>query len=197
MTDQIKSLDLINAVSINEILKNVIAIAGRLDLVAFNAVLVAKRAGKESVGFHVVASELRAFGKNIEAEMADLDGLIRNVVRRIVALRKSAKNLRLLELTASKNDQSKILLQDKLTEKSRAYQIAMENGESEWLALENEIRRALRLCRRGAMLSNNGRIEAAYGKAFHEEMNQVACVIDEIMGRVVGNLKMLSNSLNR
>ena len=185
-----------NVVSINEILKNVINTATRIDLVAFNAVLVAKRAGIESVGFHVVAHELRSFGKTIEKEMMILGVLIQKLVQHIANVNKLKKSLLLLDRASFQSDQAHLAIQDKLTMKRNSVQDALSEGEADWRKLETQIRSALTLCRRGAMLSHSGKIEASYGKMLREDMNQITVEIDEIMHHVVSDLKQLNTTMS-
>ena len=194
--DTVDVLSLENAVSINEILKKVIDIACQIDLVALNAVLIAKRAGSESAGFHVVALELRSFGLKIEQEMAVLEKLIHLNVLHIAALIKLNKNLSLLECAMKQNDQSRDLLQERYDMKNKNLQKEMDVSSATWNRLSREIRHALSLCRRGAVLSNNGRIEATYGKTMLEDMQHIVVRIDEIMDQAVNGLKSLNKNLS-
>lgn len=193
--EPVYALSLESAVFINEILKKVIDIACQIDLVALNAVLIAKRAGSESAGFHVVALELRSFGQKIEHEMAVLEKLIQLNVLHIAALLKLKKNLSLLNLAMLKNDQAKMLLQERYAIAEKNLQKEVDVSHAAWDRLAREIRSALSLCRRGAVLSNNGRIEATYGKTMLEDMQYIVTRIDEIMNQAVNGLKSLSETL--
>ncbi len=195
--DDVDELSLENAVTINEVLKKVIDTACQIDLVALNAVLVAKRAGAASAGFHVVALELRSFGHKIEQEMAVLERLIHLNVQHIAALIKLKKNLRLLQSAMDKNQQSSLMLQGVYAGKDRGYQSELAVSLATWNKLGAEIRHALSLCRRGAVLSNNGRIEATYGKSMLEDMQHIVSRIDEIMDEAVNGLKSLNQTLSQ
>ena len=197
MNESSPAFNLDGAISINEILKQVIDTACRIDLVAVNAVLVAKRAGTQSAGFHVVALELRTFGLEVEKEMAILGKLIYRFVHRIAALLKLARNLRLLEATEQKSDQAHSLIHTRVESKRLVYQQTLIEAEADRHALAHEIRRALTLCRTGAMLSNNGRIEAAYGTSMLEEMRTIVVSIEEIMSQTVTGLKSLNHTFNQ
>ena len=95
--------DLSKSVAINQGLKQVVDISHQINLVAMNAILVAKRAGTQSAGFKVVAMELRLFSQKMEESMAKLSLMIFQLVRRIAALRKLEKNLRSINATIHKN----------------------------------------------------------------------------------------------
>jgi hypothetical protein len=189
-SDQLPNLDL--AVSINEGLKNVIAISSQINIVAMNAILVAKRAGQQSAGFRVVAMELRLFSQKIEERMAILGALIFQLVRSIAELQKMKKRLQLLNITMSKNAESKANLDKAFQQRESAYLEKYIVTKEDWFDLEKEIERSYSLCSAGAMLSHNGRIEAAYGGAMLADMQQVATRIEEILNQTITTIKQLN-----
>jgi len=65
-----RKINLNLAIAINENLKKVIEISNQINIVAMNAILIAKRAGQQSSGFRVVAMELRLFSQKIEEIMS-------------------------------------------------------------------------------------------------------------------------------
>jgi hypothetical protein len=95
----------------------------------------------------------------------------------------------------TKSDQAKMLLQDCYALAEKNLQKEMDVSHATWDRLAREIRSALSLCRRGAVLSNNGRIEATYGKTMLEDMQHIVARIDEIMNQAVNGLKSLSETL--
>ncbi|MFZ6748775.1 methyl-accepting chemotaxis protein [Undibacterium sp. Ren11W] len=191
--DQLLSLH--RAVSINESLKQVIEISGQINIVAMNAILIAKRAGPQSAGFRVVAMELRLFSQKIEELMGFLGGLIFHLVHRVAELRKLEKRLSLLSHTMSKNTESEQRLTHSFQQKRTVYTEKRELAQTDWEQLEKEIRRSVALCSAGSMLSHNGRIEAAYGGNMLADMQQVAGRIEDIMGQVITTLKHLNATL--
>ncbi|MBR7800700.1 methyl-accepting chemotaxis protein [Undibacterium fentianense] len=186
--------DLSLSVSINQGLKQVVDISHQINLVAMNAILVAKRAGAQSAGFRVVAMELRVFSQKMEEIMSTLSRMIFQLVRRIAALRKLEKNLRSINRTVTKNVNGIHHIGDAFESKQQAYQDLKNATDQEWQALEKEIRRSLNLCSSGAMLSHNARIEAAYGGSMLADMQQVAGRIEEIMNQAIDHLKHLTKS---
>jgi uncharacterized protein with NAD-binding domain and iron-sulfur cluster len=186
--------ELFLSVSINEGLKQVVEISHQINLVALNAILVAKRAGTQSAGFKVVAMELRLFSQKMEESMARLSDMIFQLVHRIAALRKLEKNLRSLDITLHKLANDNPQMQATFADKQEAYQGLKSATDAEWESLEKEIRRSLNLCSAGAMLSHNARIEAAYGGTMLADMQQVAGRIEEMMHLAITHLKQLTYS---
>lgn len=192
MTDVQVISDLSKSVAINQGLKHVVDISHQINLVAMNAILVAKRAGAQSAGFKVVAMELRLFSQKMEDSMAKLSSMIFQLVRRIAALRKLEKNLRSITVTIQKNAESAHQFGDAFTLKQDAYLQLQEATDQEWCTLEKEILRSLNLCSSGAMLTHNARIEAAYGGSMLTDMQQVAARIEDIMSQAIFHLKQLT-----
>jgi hypothetical protein len=192
MAKQDQLLNLSLAVSINESLKKVIAISSQINIVAMNAILVAKRAGQQSSGFRVVAMELRLFSQKIEELMTFLGNMIFELVRRIAELQKMEKRLRLLALTMSKNNASQDRLESSYRLRQTTYLDNYARAQTDWERLEKEIGRSLSLCSAGAMLSHNGRIEAAYGGTMLSDMLQVANRIEDILGQTISTIKQLN-----
>ncbi|TXI93551.1 MAG: hypothetical protein E6Q34_05425 [Burkholderiaceae bacterium] len=184
--------DLALSVSINHGLKQVIDISHQINLVAMNAILVAKRAGQQSSGFKVVAMELRVFSQKMEEIMFRLGELIFQLVKRIADLRKLQRILSLLQSTIRKSEGAATQLSQSLQSKSAQYERLNELVNQEWERLQNEVKRSLNLCSSGAMLSHNARIEAAYGGTMLADMQQVAGRIEEIMNLTISYLKQLS-----
>jgi methyl-accepting chemotaxis protein len=194
MNDNQQASDLSKSVAINQGLKQVVDISHQINLVAMNAILVAKRAGAQSSGFKVVAMELRIFSQKMEESMAKLSLMIFQLVRRIAALRKLEKNLRSITTTIQKNTKGADQFGNAFMHKQEAYQQLKDATDQEWQTLEKEIRRSLNLCSSGAMLSHNARIEAAYGGSMLADMQQVAGRIEEIMNQAIFHLKQLTKS---
>ncbi|WMW80734.1 methyl-accepting chemotaxis protein [Undibacterium cyanobacteriorum] len=189
------SSDLALSVSINHGLKQVIDISHQINLVAMNAILVAKRAGQQSSGFKVVAMELRVFSQKMEEMMSRLGEMIFHLVKRIADLRKLQRNLNLLGTTINKSDAAAGQLEHSFQAKREQVEKLNELVNQEWQKLEGEVKRSLNLCSSGAMLSHNARIEAAYGGTMLADMQQVAGRIEEIMNLTISYLKQLTNTM--
>lgn len=189
------SSDLALSVSINHGLKQVIDISHQINLVAMNAILVAKRAGQQSSGFKVVAMELRVFSQKMEEMMSRLGEMIFHLVKRIADLRKLQRNLSLLGSSMKKSAAAAGQLEHSFQTKREQVEQLNQLVNQEWQKLEGEVKRSLNLCSSGAMLSHNARIEAAYGGTMLADMQQVAGRIEEIMNLTISYLKQLTTTM--
>ncbi len=196
MSQSKPSLSLTHAVSINENLKQVIAMSREINVVAINALLISKRAGDKSAGFRVVALELRAFSEKICDVMDHLGQLIFRLVRSTAELLKQEKSLALLQQTASKCEVAPAALLRHVQQLQDTHEQVQLAKEKEWQQLVVEVQRSLPLCRSAAMLSNNGRIEAAYGNKMLAEMEQISRQIDEVILQIIDQLKQLNVTMS-
>ncbi|HOI51537.1 MAG TPA: chemotaxis protein, partial [Azonexus sp.] len=73
--------DLRRIVRINEEVKAVVAVAFRINLMALNAIFLAKRAGINARGFGVLSNELRVFSQDLRTQMQTLTAHIHAGVR--------------------------------------------------------------------------------------------------------------------
>ena len=139
------SSDLALSVSINHGLKQVIDISHQINLVAMNAILVAKRAGQQSSGFKVVAMELRVFSQKMEEMMSRLGEMIFHLVKRIADLRKLQRNVHLLGSAIKKSAAAAMQLEQSFQLKNEQYAHLSERVNQEWEKLESEVKRSLNL----------------------------------------------------
>ena len=63
------ALDLLRIVRINEEIKRVVSVAFKINIMALNAIFLAKRAGNAALGFGVLSNELRVFSKDLRESM--------------------------------------------------------------------------------------------------------------------------------
>ena len=88
-------------VRINEEIKRVVAAAFTINLMAMNAIFLAKRAGTAALGFGVLSNELRRFAIDLQQQMAMLSEMTYSSVNTVTALLKQARLNRVLESTRS------------------------------------------------------------------------------------------------
>ena len=65
-------MDLLRIVRINEEIKVVVAVSFKINIMALNAIFLAKRAGNAALGFGVLSNELRRFAQDLTRHMASL-----------------------------------------------------------------------------------------------------------------------------
>ena len=69
-------VDLLRIVRINEQIKRVVGVSFKINIMALNAIFLAKRAGTAALGFGVLSNELRIFSQDLRDFMSSLTGLI-------------------------------------------------------------------------------------------------------------------------
>jgi len=83
---------------INEEIKSVVATAFKINLMAMNAIFLAKRAGQAALGFSVLSNELRRFATDLQQQMEVLRQMTHGSVASVTALVKTER-LNRLELS--------------------------------------------------------------------------------------------------
>lgn len=190
------SISLTHTVSINENLKQVIAMSHEINMVAINALLVSRRAGDQSAGFRVVVLELRAFSEKVNHVMDHLWELIFRLVRSSAELLKQEKKITLLQQTVNLCQVAPEALLRHLHKLQASHKQVQASNQVQWQQLVAQVQHSLPLCRSAAMLSNNGRIEATYGDKMLTEMLQISRQIDEVISRIIAQLNQLNLSMS-
>jgi hypothetical protein len=197
MTETLRTVDLHHTVSIHESLKQVVEVSRQINVVALNALLVSKRAGSSSAGFRVVAIELRTFSDKVQTMMEGLARLIADLVRRAAQLSKLKRRLGLFERILSRSAGNVPTMQARWHQMQNDYGSLRASEQDDWRQMEQQILRSLSLCKSGAMLSHNSRIEAAYGRTLLGEMQQISSLIGEVMERAICQLQGLQQLTTR
>ena len=76
-------VDLLRIVRINEEIKRVVSVSFKINIMALNAIFLAKRAGTAALGFGVLSNELRVFSQDLRDSMTALNGLIHGCVSEV------------------------------------------------------------------------------------------------------------------
>ncbi len=188
--------DLRRVVQANEDIKKVIQISSGVNLVALNAMLVAKRSGEKSRGFAVVSSELRVFSRKLEGAMTGLGALIFELVRDAAAMRKQHhERCHLLNIQARGQQMRKLMEPVFARMDERTHKTGEEIGR-DWHQLRLQLNRVLQLCESGGSLSRSAKIEAVYGGDMSATLKQVANQIEETVNEIFSILKLLRSQLN-
>lgn len=168
-----ETLNLKAIIQVTEHVKSVVAVAHRINLLALNAMLLAKRSGVAAVGFGVISNELRSFSRELtsgmrslqEVSFSSLDGLSKNLKRHrlhhLVALADQA---------LGRTD----ALSNVLLRQEQHLQEAERVLQSNHLILALQLADAQRLCAYGDVISRFAKIEAAYGGSFSNQLTEIA-----------------------
>ena len=84
-------------VRINEEIKSVVATAFKINLMAMNAIFLAKRAGQTALGFGVLSNELRRFATDLQQQMTVLREMTYGSVATVTGMVKQTQLNRVLE----------------------------------------------------------------------------------------------------
>lgn len=180
---------------INEEIKCIVCAAENISLTATNAVLVARQAGINAIGFSVVARELRVFSENTALAMHGLSGLIYRQVVASAAKRHRKRSLSLLAKTAAYGE----LTQTRLSPACMRSQAQLDELEQLIANLLHElliaIRRTGKQCATGLVISRSAEIEAAYGGVLAQSLRQVAQDAEEVITHIAVRVRNLESRL--
>ena len=95
----------------NEEIKSVVATAFKINLMAMNAIFLAKRAGQTALGFGVLSNELRRFAMDLQKQMSQLREMTYGSVTTVTALVKQARVNRVLERARKEGSNGMVYLQ--------------------------------------------------------------------------------------
>ncbi|WP_374326697.1 chemotaxis protein [Azonexus sp.] len=184
--------DLRRIVRINEEVKAVVAVAFRINLMALNAIFLAKRAGINARGFGVLSNELRVFSQDLRTQMQALTAHIHACVRDVSVVLQDIRNTRLLRTAVAGVPAQR--LDDLVRRRERA------NAEHQLhlATLRQQLRRALedafQLVELGGVLAKSAKIEAAYGQGFAAALTQVSGEFDGVVEEIRNSLQALQRS---
>ncbi len=185
-------VDLLQIVRINEEIKRVVGVSFKINIMALNAIFLAKRAGTAALGFGVLSNELRVFSQDLRTCMESLTGLIHDCVGEVSIVLQDIRFTRLLGEAASIAPQSAapaILAQRYAENETHAGKLAK---------LRNQLKRALedafQMVELGGVLAKSAKIEAAYGQSFAVPLAQVSGEFDGVVEEIRGSLESLRRS---
>lgn len=182
--------ELRHIVHINEQIKQVVAVAFKINLMAMNAIFLAKRAGPAALGFGVLSNELRRFASDLQQQMNVLRDATSGSVASVTTLVKQTRLNRILERARRESqDGGRQLLED--LQRARAAGLLAE-GETRLATLNRRLTQMIadtvQLVELGSVLARSAKIEAAYGGGFAPSLMQVSNDFEEIIGMIQRSL---------
>lgn len=181
-------------VRINEEIKAVIATAFTINLMAMNAIFLAKRAGTAALGFGVLSNELRRFAIDLQKQMALLSEMTYESVSTVTALLKQARLNQTLDNTLVVcSGPGKALLEDALHTRLNGV-LADRQEESDAInrRLSQMITDTIQLVELGSVLARSAKIEAAYGGALSVSLTQVSSDFEQSISEIQRSLEKLT-----
>lgn len=185
-------VDLLRIVRINEEIKRVVSVSFKINIMALNAIFLAKRAGTAALGFGVLSNELRVFSQDLRTCMESLTDLIHGCVSEVSIVLQDIRFTRLLGEAA-------VLAPQSAAPAVLAQRLAENEMHADKLAkLRNQLKRALgdafQMVELGGVLAKSAKIEAAYGQSFAVPLAQVSGEFDGIVEEIRSSLESLRRS---
>ena len=185
-------VDLLRIVRINEEIKSVVAVAFKINIMALNAIFLAKRAGTAARGFGVLSNELRVFSQDLRDCMASLNGLIHGCVTEVSLVLQDIRHTRLLREAVALSPLTRMV--DVLAER----ELENERHTQRLSSLRKQLKRALedafQMVELGGVLAKSAKIEAAYGQSFALPLAQVSGEFDGVVEEIRTSLESLRRS---
>jgi hypothetical protein len=181
-------------VRINEEIKCVVAKAFKINLMAMNAIFLAKRAGQSALGFGVLSNELRRFATDLQQQMSALRETTYGSVSTVTTLVKQSRISRLLERARIEaQGEGKRLLQQLMRSRDES---TLARSEEHMAALNRRLSHMIaattQLVELGSVLARSAKIEAAYGGGFSTSLMQVSSDFEKIIGDIQRSLESLT-----
>lgn len=187
------ALDLLHIVRINEEIKAIVAVAFKINIMALNAIFLAKRAGTSARGFGVLSNELRTFSSQLRETMLALNGLIHGSVEEVsVLLQDSRYNSVLKSAVAIAPANSRLqAVMERRDQRTAEYRDRLSRVRR---FLRSSVDDACRLVELGGVLAKSAKIEAAYGAGFSASLAQVSGEFDGVVEEIRVSLDNLRRS---
>jgi len=181
-------------VDTNEEIKKVVATAFKINLMAMNAIFLAKRAGQTALGFGVLSNELRRFAMDLQAQMTQLREMTYGSVSTVTALVKQARLNRVLERARGESVGTGRTLIDEFMRARHGQALAQHREQIAALnrRLAQMIADTAQLVELGSVLARSAKIEAAYGGVFSKALMQVSSDFENTIGEIQHSLESLT-----
>lgn len=184
--------DLMRIVRINEEIKSVVNVAFKINIMALNAIFLAKRAGTAARGFGVLSNELRVFSQDLRDCMSSLTGLVHACVDDVSRMLQDIRHTRLLRQAVDlspKPEITAVLAAREVENERHAQSLASQRRQ-----LKRALEEAFRMVELGGVLAKSAKIEAAYGQSFAVPLSQVSGEFDGVVEEIRTSLESLRHS---
>ncbi len=194
--DRNAGFELRRIVRINEEIKSVVATAFKINLMAMNAIFLAKRAGQAALGFGVLSNELRRFATDLQGQMSALRQLTYGSTAIVNALVKQARFSRILDRA---REQTTGKGRDILDEVVRGHHdVDLEEKRSRLKVVNRRLQQMLadttQLVELGSVLARSAKIEAAYSGGFSASLTQVSSDFENTISLIQRSLEALNKN---
>ena len=178
-------------VRVNEEIKAIVATAFRINLMALNAIFLAKRAGNAALGFGVLSNELRRFAQDLTRHMSSLRDMTSGSVGSVTGVVQQQRNSAILAEAIRQSGDGVPGVRE--ARKRGATRLAEQQAKLR--ALDLRLRAAVeetqQLVELGGVLARSAKIEAAYGGGFSPALMQVSTDFAEVIAQIKRSLEVL------
>lgn len=183
--------ELAGIVRVNEEIKAIVATAFRINLMALNAIFLAKRAGNAALGFGVLSNELRRFAQDLTRHMSSLRDMTSGSVGSVTGVVQQQRNSAILaEAIRQSGDGVPGVREARQRGAAR-----LAEQQAKLRALDLRLRAAVeetqQLVELGGVLARSAKIEAAYGGGFSPALMQVSTDFAEVIAQIKRSLEVL------
>lgn len=180
-------------VRINEGIKGIVANAFKINLMAMNAIFLAKRAGQAALGFGVLSNELRRFATDLQQQMEALRQITHGSVASVTATVKGERIDRVLgRLHRQAHGKARDILDAHMrTHSLSAASLCAESMATQSRRLSQTLADTTQLVELGSVLARSAKIEAAYGGTFSGALMQVSSDFERIIADIHRSLASL------
>lgn len=192
--DRVANPALVRALDINERIKHIDTTAVQVNIMALNAILLAKRAGAMALGFGVLSKELREFIRKIEDAMARLRSLTQETVQAVSEDARHDRIQRSLQAAARlalEQGAKATALEPVLASGQRFAEVRRERAATLQRSMRMTLQDAEQLGQFGLVLARTARIEAAYGGEFSASLMHVALEFDATIQEIMRSIDAL------
>ncbi len=186
-----RSGELVGIVLVNEEIKAIVATAFRINLMALNAIFLAKRAGNAALGFGVLSNELRRFAQDLTRRMSSLRDMTSGSVGSVTGVVQQQRNTAILTEAIRLSGEGVPGVRE--ARKRGALRLAEQQASLR--ALDLRLRAAVeetqQLVELGGVLARSAKIEAAYGGGFSPALMQVSTDFAEVIAQIKRSLEVL------
>jgi len=183
--------ELARIVRVNEEIKSIVSTAFKINLMALNAIFLAKRAGHAARGFGVLSNELRRFAQDLTREMTQLREMTAATVSTVTGVVQQKRLNGILDEAIRRCPTSGSDYQ--LVQRRGHKQLGDRHGQLS--ALDKRLRRSLedtsQLVELGGVLARSAKIEAAYGGNFSASLMQVSSDFGDVITLIQQSLERL------
>ena len=178
-------------VRVNEEIKAVVATACRINLMALNAIFLAKRAGNAALGFGVLSNELRRFAQDLTRHMSSLRDMTSGSVGSVTGVVQQHRTSRILAEAIRLSGDGVPGVRE--ARRRGAARLAQQHASLRSLdiRLRTAVEDTQQLVELGGVLARSAKIEAAYGGGFSPALMQVSTDFAEVIAQIKRSLELL------